>query len=432
MTLPERMKFKIESPEHSEAIQKGCFDGDVLLCPTSMHLYIEKSRRSVQSNKSPSYFEQCKAVICSIVKGQIIEGDHGPWDGIMPGEVMPEISLEEAKELAGCQDSPETGEWVLWLGGECPVPTKTVVDVKLKYDGGALTRRTLASRVNWNWFDDGPSSVIAYRVVKEEQKPPIGIHEAAIMKKNYEDDKLKELGLDPADGWILWEGGKCPTKDKNTVVDIKVESIKEIITGYARNINWNAGVVAYRVAPFLSKQEEDEIRRMGIEQLRKGAEKIEEATKMQNMVNDMQASISQRPAYCTCDNSVAMCSACARRLHALNEELSDAKQLSSHPGVSFGAIDPSIAEPKWHEAYRLAKQGKPHPNRNPHADMIHEWAETGRKVEWSDDDGCNWYGMDDMEIPSWLPDCKYRWADEQPKSDMRVVLSPTGYRIIFG
>lgn len=53
-------------------------------------------------------------------------------------------------------------------------------------------------------------------------------------------------------------------------------------------------------------------------------------------------------------------------------------------------------------------------NRNPHADMLHEWAETGRKVEYLDSD-LRWKPASD---PSWYSNVKYRWADEPPKPDV--------------
>jgi hypothetical protein len=51
------------------------------------------------------------------------------------------------------------------------------------------------------------------------------------------------------------------------------------------------------------------------------------------------------------------------------------------------------------------------PNRNPHADMIHEWAETGRKVVHRPHNKA----FEQTNWPTWNPSWEYRWADEQPK-----------------
>jgi hypothetical protein len=58
-----------------------------------------------------------------------------------------------------------------------------------------------------------------------------------------------------------------------------------------------------------------------------------------------------------------------------------------------------------------------HPNRNPHADMIHEWAETGRTVQVLDEFSDTW---GDDAHPKWIASWKYRWADEQMKPDVKV------------
>lgn len=55
-----------------------------------------------------------------------------------------------------------------------------------------------------------------------------------------------------ADGWIDWEGGKCPVDD-GVLVDVETRSGKRYITsvGYYfdwRNNNYDCDIVAYRLS----------------------------------------------------------------------------------------------------------------------------------------------------------------------------------------
>lgn len=62
----------------------------------------------------------------------------------------------------------------------------------------------------------------------------------------------------------------------------------------------------------------------------------------------------------------------------------------------------------------IIKRGE---NRNPYAEMIHEWAETGRRVQCRYPGQRLWSGV---ARPSWDILCEYRWADEVPKKEEKM------------
>lgn len=134
MTLPDRMKFRVESPAHSEAIQKALFDGSALLRRNNQYLYASRLRCAIEMNNSSGMFNASESKECSLVKGQIVEGDHGPWDGFIP-----------------------------WFGGDCPVSSDLAVEAIFR-DGGIPIES--AKNFMWNHCDE-EDDITAYRVVEE-------------------------------------------------------------------------------------------------------------------------------------------------------------------------------------------------------------------------------------------------------------------------
>lgn len=150
MTLPDRMKFRIETPEHSEAIQKALFalgykwvsffteetrfhhtDQPYLYAADSTITFSDHMR----GHGEAFFNDQEDFIVCALVKGRIVEGDHGPWDGFIP-----------------------------WFGGECPVPDDTITIFLLR--GG--DKHATISPTDWRWSDwKTGGDIIAYRVVKE-------------------------------------------------------------------------------------------------------------------------------------------------------------------------------------------------------------------------------------------------------------------------
>ena len=57
------------------------------------------------------------------------------------------------------------GPWIKWNGGECPIPLRTLVEVKLRY--GIIKEAELAENYNWYHFDLR-SDIVEYRIVTEQ------------------------------------------------------------------------------------------------------------------------------------------------------------------------------------------------------------------------------------------------------------------------
>ena len=57
------------------------------------------------------------------------------------------------------------GPWIKWHGGECPVPSDTLVEVKLR--SGTVLGPYRAFRYGWNHLDRG-GDIVEYRTVTEQ------------------------------------------------------------------------------------------------------------------------------------------------------------------------------------------------------------------------------------------------------------------------
>jgi len=65
-------------------------------------------------------------------------------------------------------DRKEMGAWIDWAGGECPVPTNQLVDLRFARapSGRAWGDRYRADPLNWEWqHGKAPLDIIAYREV---------------------------------------------------------------------------------------------------------------------------------------------------------------------------------------------------------------------------------------------------------------------------
>ena len=57
------------------------------------------------------------------------------------------------------------GPWIKWYGGDCPIPLRTLVEVKLR--GGIIKEAGLAENYNWYHFDLR-SDIVEYRTITEQ------------------------------------------------------------------------------------------------------------------------------------------------------------------------------------------------------------------------------------------------------------------------
>ena len=69
-------------------------------------------------------------------------------------------------EAALAEPQPDADGWIPWVGAECPVDEKALVEVKLR-SGSAWIDQEAQMGADWLWdHDGGPDDIIAYRVVK--------------------------------------------------------------------------------------------------------------------------------------------------------------------------------------------------------------------------------------------------------------------------
>lgn len=80
-------------------------------------------------------------------------------------------------------------DWIEWNGGECPVSSDTVVEVRLPLGNKLGPLR--ACHVPWLPINGGTSSVIAYRIIKEDPEAIQGFSsqvEQAVLKAQIKGD----------------------------------------------------------------------------------------------------------------------------------------------------------------------------------------------------------------------------------------------------
>ena len=69
-------------------------------------------------------------------------------------------------EAALAEPKPDADGWIPWVGAECPVDEKALVEVKLR-SGSAWIDQEAQMGADWLWdHDGGADDIIFYRVVK--------------------------------------------------------------------------------------------------------------------------------------------------------------------------------------------------------------------------------------------------------------------------
>lgn len=62
-----------------------------------------------------------------------------------------------------CEDGPDQDGWITWNGGECPVDSKTLVEMEIRSG-----EKSTGTAGDWWWGCDNQCyDIVAYRVVKE-------------------------------------------------------------------------------------------------------------------------------------------------------------------------------------------------------------------------------------------------------------------------
>ena len=139
------------------------------------------------------------------------------------------ITVQVPKGFSSGEVLLNSDGWIPWNGGECPVPLDTKVEVSCR--GPYPTSTGLARDFSWGHLEMlYDTDIVSYRVIKEESKD---------------------------EGWIPWNGGKCPvTGDTRVEVKLRGEGIEEYAKEFAVNLWWTheegypeTDIVAYRVLP---------------------------------------------------------------------------------------------------------------------------------------------------------------------------------------
>jgi len=129
------------------------------------------------------------------------------------------VAQEKGKQMSGEND------FIIWQGGERPVPPETMVEILLRV-GGRTSVKHHAGDVTWHKTGLG-GDIIAYRVV-EEEKPRVEIPE----------------------GFTPWTGGGCPV-EVATLAQVCTTNVvtmpQEAGSFDWRNHEYGGRILAYRV-----------------------------------------------------------------------------------------------------------------------------------------------------------------------------------------
>ena len=84
----------------------------------------------------------------------------GDWAASWCGEIADAMISED--------EGSNSGEWIPWVGGECPVHPGAKVDVKLRCGKSSIDYGVHLLAGHLSWFHTGRSGeIIAYRIVEE-------------------------------------------------------------------------------------------------------------------------------------------------------------------------------------------------------------------------------------------------------------------------
>jgi hypothetical protein len=139
------------------------------------------------------------------------------------------------REVAAALRSPDADGWIPWAGGECPVPTGTAGEARLR--SGASPHRWDMTAFQWH-HAGVPADIVAYRITKPAPAPA-----------KPEPDAF---------GWIPWTGGECPAPGVPGEARLRSGNITR--RDDLSSLRWaHAGVpgdiVAYRIAAPAPKPE---------------------------------------------------------------------------------------------------------------------------------------------------------------------------------
>jgi len=126
-------------------------------------------------------------------------------------EKIPKVSQDQKEDHAD--------GWISWSGGSCPVNENEIVDLKF---GSGHIRYGTDTKYKWEGTGARDCDIVAYRVAKAY---PCKKHD---------------------DGWITWDGGKCPLPS-SVKVDVQFNDCTYADSVLPTDFNWSK-VAGYRIS----------------------------------------------------------------------------------------------------------------------------------------------------------------------------------------
>jgi hypothetical protein len=230
---------------------------------------------------------------------------------------MSKIS-DQLKKIASQLEQKErqqSGQWIEWSGGFCPVIYSTLVEVR--YPDGCTA---MGSAELYDW-GSGSRGIVAYRVIPEGT----ALETVKAQQKEIADLRAK---LDKAEGWIEWTGGACPV-DGDQLVQARVRNGRLISTnaddlGWWHDGNWG-DIIAYRLAEPAADPERPKTWRLLLDTLKRQGEELKRKDTI------ILAAHQQRDHYRElADNAAKQKAEAAAEIAHLNALLITAKELSDY------------------------------------------------------------------------------------------------------
>jgi hypothetical protein len=117
----------------------------------------------------------------------------GPWryaDGSRFGHGNP-----SDHDLVAEWTEPDADDWIEWKGGECPVPGKTMVEVRFRA-GDQETKPAATWALCWN-HDGWDEDIVAYRTIRSDEKTVLTVEKESALDVQVGGQHYKSMPIQP-------------------------------------------------------------------------------------------------------------------------------------------------------------------------------------------------------------------------------------------
>lgn len=109
------------------------------------------------------------------------------------------ITVQVPKGFSSKEPFPNSGGWIQWEGGECPVPDGTAVEVEWR-DGG--THICDSKYLYWHWDEDSPETdILRYRVPPQHDPKDVAFNPRSVQVGG---THYAEMRIQPWDAINVW------------------------------------------------------------------------------------------------------------------------------------------------------------------------------------------------------------------------------------